>query len=42
MERNLMTKSKWKLTTRMTQSFDEDATKALLELTAKSVMSPIK
>lgn len=31
---------KWKLTTRMTQSFDEDATKALFELTAKSVMSP--
>jgi len=28
------------LTTRMTQSFDEDATKALFELTAKSVMSP--
>ena len=29
-----------KLTTRMIQSFDDDATKALFELTARSVMSP--
>lgn len=28
------------LTTRMTKSFEADATKALFELTAKSVMSP--
>lgn len=31
-----------KLTTRMMKSFEEDATKALLGLTAKSVMSPFK
>lgn len=28
------------LTTRMTKSFEADATKVLFELTAKSVMSP--
>ena len=33
-------KVKGKLTTRMMQSFDAEATKVLLELTARSVMSP--
>ena len=35
-------KEKGNLTTRMMQSFDAEATKALLELTARSVMSPFK
>lgn len=30
------------LTTRIIVSFEEDATKTLLELTARSVMSPLK
>ena len=37
-----LVEGKINLTTRMMQSFEDDATTALLELTARSVMSPFQ